>query len=101
MRISPLPPTGASSIAQAQLVSTRAKELIRKHYRDPAINYMTEAFLHNGGDMEKMMVLFADINDPSKIPLIMKQTNSFAVTSTYNLGEKALEEEEATMEQPQ
>ena len=101
MRISPLPPTGASSIAQAQLVSTRAKELIRKHYRDPAIRYMTEAFLHNGGDMEKMMVLFADINDPTKIPYIMKQMNSFAVTSTYNLGEKALEEEEATMEQPQ
>ena len=62
---------------------------------------MTEAFLHNGGDMEKMMVLFADINDPTKIPYIMKQMNSFAVTSTYNLGEKALEEEEATMEQPQ
>jgi len=95
LRVSPLPPSGAASIAQAQLVSNRAADIIKSNYRDPVIKYMTDAFLHNGGDMDRMMVLFSDINDPSKIPYIMKQVNAFFVTAGYNLGEKALEEMEA------
>jgi len=90
-----LPPSGAASIAQAQLVSNRAADIIKSNYRDPVIKYMTDAFLHNGGDMDRMMVLFSDINDPSKIPYIMKQVNAFFVTAGYNLGEKVLEEMEA------
>ena len=95
LRVSPLPPSGAASIAQAQLVSNRAADIIKSNYRDPVIKYMTDAFLHNGGDMDRMMVLFSDINDPSKIPYIMKQVNAFFVTAGYNLGEKVLEEMEA------
>ena len=92
LKYSPMPDTGRGSIAAQQLVSAGVRDNIRKHFRDPAIDILTTAFME--GDIELMKLLFTDIITMKNKPLLAKQVNAWLATALYNLGETAINEDD-------
>ena len=92
LKYSPMPDTGRGSISADRLLSESIKDRIRKHFRDPAIDILTKAFMD--GDIELMKLLFTDIISMKNKPFKAKQINAWLATALHNMGQTAINEDE-------